>query len=421
MKLLAGYTITEQIHSSVKTLIYRGLREFDWTPVIIKVLNTEYPTLSEIVRLRNQYTIAKNIDWPGIVKTLSLEPYQNGQALIQEDFCGKSLKDYIASTSLTLPLFLKIAIQIAGPLEGLYLNRIIHKDINPHNILINPETREVKLTDFSISSLWPRETQSLKNPSGLEGTLAYMSPEKTGRMNRGIDYRTDFYSLGVTFYEMLTGQLPFPPADPMELVHCHIAKQPVPPHLVETRNFASPHPAIPQAVSAIVMKLMAKTAEDRYQSARGLKADLETCLHLWETTGTISPFPTGQRDISDRFQIPEKLYGREAEIATLMAAFDRAAGGATEMMLVAGFSGTGKSAPVREVHKPIVAKRGYFITGKFDQFKRNIPFTALVQAFRDLIRQLLTESQARIALWKETLAQALGANGQVIIDVIPEV
>ncbi|WP_017717547.1 trifunctional serine/threonine-protein kinase/ATP-binding protein/sensor histidine kinase [Kamptonema formosum] len=413
MKLLAGYRIAEQIHSSVKTLIYRGLRESDQTPVIIKVLNTEYPTLSEIVRLRNQYTIARNLEWPGIVKTFSLEPYQNGFALIQEDFGGKSLKDYIASTPLTLLRFMKIAIQIAGTLEGLALNRIIHKDIKPENILINPETLEVKLTDFSISSLLPRETQSLKNPSGLEGTLAYMSPEQTGRMNRGIDYRTDFYSLGVTFYEMLTGQLPFPPADPMELVHCHIAKQPVPPHELQ--------PAIPHAVSAIVMKLMAKTAEDRYQSARGLKADLETCLHRWETAGTISHFSLGKRDISDRFQIPEKLYGREAEIASLMAAFDRAAGGATEMMLVAGFSGTGKSATVREVHKPIVAKRGYFITGKFDHFKRNIPFTALVQAFRDLIRQLLTESQDRIALWKDTLTKTLGANAQVIIDVIPEV
>jgi serine/threonine protein kinase len=222
-------------------------------------------------------------------------------------------------SSDSLREFLNIAISIVQTLEGLYHNRIIHKDIKPDNILINPRTKQVKIIDFSIASLLPKENQEIINPNVLEGTLAYMSPEQTGRMNRGIDYRTDFYSLGVAFYELLTGQLPFISTDPMELVHCHIARIPTPPiELV---------PAIPQVVNDIIMKLMAKTAEERYQSAFGLRVDLETCLHQYLEKGSISQFPLQERDISERFVIPEKLYGREAEVATLLAAFDRVSGG----------------------------------------------------------------------------------------------
>jgi predicted ATPase/signal transduction histidine kinase len=413
MQPLAGYILEDKIHESAKTVVYRGHRDSDETPVVIKLLNTAYPTLSELIRLRNQYTIAKNLNLSGIIKPLSLENYHNGFALVLEDFGGKSLKDYITFYKLTLTEFLKLAIQIAEALDGLVLNRIIHKDIKPHNILINPQTFEVKITDFSISSLLPKEQASIINPNRLEGSLAYISPEQTGRMNRGIDYRSDFYSLGVTFYEMLTGQLPFTTSDPMELVHCHIALQPMPPRFVNS--------AIPSVVSDIVMKLMAKTAEERYQSARGLKADLETCLSQLENKGKIERFVLGRRDISEKFHIPEKLYGRQAEIDTLMAAFERVSLGSTEMMLVAGYSGIGKSALVHEVHKPIVRQRGYFISGKFDQFKRNIPFASLVQAFRDLIQQLLTETKVDIAIWHKKLTTALGSNGQVIIDVIPEV
>jgi serine/threonine protein kinase len=239
-----------------------------------------------------------------------------------------------------------------------------------------------------------------------------MSPEQTGRMNRGIDYRTDFYSLGVTFYELLTGQLPFSSNEPMELVHCHIARKPTPPsHLV---------PAIPQVLSDIVIKLMAKTAEERYQSAFGLRYDLETCLQQWQEKNSITQFTLGSRDITERFIIPEKLYGRETEVATLLAAFDRVSAGTTEMMLVAGFSGIGKTAVVHEVHKPIVRQRGYFIKGKFDQFNRDIPFSAWVQALQNLIRQLLSESADSVQKWKTKILEALGENGQVIIDVIPE-
>src|ERR671932_2420714 len=412
MITLPGYLIINLIYNGSRTQVYRGQRISNQQPVVIKILKSEYPAFTELLHFRHQYAITKNLNLPGVIQFYSLETYRNGFALVMEDMGGVSLKGYTREQPLELGEFLHLAIQIAQTLEGLYQNRVIHKDIKPHNILINPDTKQVKLIDFSISSLLPRENQVLQNPNGLEGTLAYMSPEQTGRMNRGIDYRTDFYSLGVTFYELLTGQLPFVSTDPMELVHCHIARKPTPPREL--------NPAIPQMVSEIVMKLMAKTAEERYQSAFGLQVDLETCLQQWQEEGSISQFPLGRRDITERFIIPEKLYGRETEVETLLASFERVSTGSIEMMLVAGFSGIGKTAVVNEVHKPIVRQRGYFIKGKFDQFQRDIPFWAWVQALQNLMRQLLTESSTSLAQWKALLLKALGANGQVIIDVIPE-
>ncbi|MGI2907779.1 ATP-binding sensor histidine kinase [Tolypothrix sp. VBCCA 56010] len=419
---IPGYQVSEQLYNGSRTVVYRGYRETDSLPVVIKWLKNPYPGFSELVQFRNQYTIAKNLNSPLIIQTYSLEPYQNGYMLVMEDFGGISLKEWgvgsgewgVGGTLESLMEFLQIAIALCNTLDILYRSRIIHKDIKPSNILINPLTKQVKLIDFSIASLLPRETQTLISPNVLEGTLAYISPEQTGRMNRGIDYRTDFYSLGVTFYEILTGELPFQSNDPMELVHCHIAK--LPPNLKERGKGKE----IPQVMSDIVMKLMAKNAEDRYQSAFGLKFDLETCLYQLQETGKIESFPIAQRDVCDRFIIPDKLYGRETEIETLLQAFDRVSLGATEMMLVAGFSGIGKTAVVNEVHKPIIRQRGYFIKGKYDQFQRNIPFSAFVQAFRDLMRQLLTLSDAQIQQWKSNILEAVGENGQVIIEVIPE-
>ncbi|MEG4492013.1 AAA family ATPase [Microcoleus sp. D3_18_C4] len=429
---IPGYRIIEQIYNGSRTQVYRGLSESN-QKVIIKLLLSEYPTFSELVQLRNQYTITKNLDLPGIVKPISLLNYRNAFALVMEDVGGVSLAEYTAnpeaknlgdrlssnsevSSPHTSPLpldeFMPIAIQIVQTLEGLYHNKIIHKDIKPQNIIIHPKTKEVKLIDFSISSLLPRENQQIQNPNVLEGTLAYMSPEQTGRMNRGIDYRTDFYSLGVTFYELLTGQLPFKSTDPMELVHCHIARMPTPPiDLI---------PAIPAVLNNIIMKMMVKTPESRYQSAFGLRYDLENCWQQWQENGKISPFALANRDICDRFVIPEKLYGRETEIKALLEAFDRVSEGTCEIMLVAGFSGIGKTAVVNEVHKPIVRQRGYFIKGKFDQFKRDIPFWAWVQAFQNLIRQLLTESAVEVQKLQVKILEALGENARVIIDVIPE-
>ncbi|WP_445632467.1 histidine kinase [Nostoc sp. DSM 114161] len=407
------YSITEELYNGSRTLVYRGYRETDSLAVAIKLLKNPYPSFNELVQFRNQYTIAKNLNSPLIIQTYSLEAYQNGYGLIMEDFGGISVKQWISQrkTALYMEEFLQIAIAMCKTLEILYHQRIIHKDIKPSNILINPETQQIKLIDFSIASLLPRETQTLVNPNVLEGTLAYISPEQTGRMNRGVDYRSDFYSLGVTFYELLTGELPFQSNDLMELVHCHIAKMPTP---LEKKK------EIPKVLSDIVMKLMAKNVEDRYQSALGLKLDLENCLNQLQSTGEIKSFPIAQRDACDRFIISDKLYGREVEIETLLQAFERVSLGATEIVLVAGFSGIGKTAVVNEVHKPIVRQRGYFIKGKYDQFQRNIPLSAFVQAFRDLIGQLLTENNVQLQQWKNKILEAVGENGQVIIEVIPE-
>ncbi|MBD2679426.1 MULTISPECIES: ATP-binding sensor histidine kinase [Nostoc] len=419
---IPGYNLVEQLYCGSRTIVYRGIRELDGQPVVIKLLKREYPTFNELLQFRNQYSIANNLEIPGIVRFLCLEPYRNSYALVMEDFGGVSLKLYAQDQLLSITEILEIALQLADILHGLYCHRVIHKDIKPANILIHPHTKQVKVIDFSIASLLPKETTEIKSINGLEGTLSYLSPEQTGRMNRGIDYRSDFYSLGVTLYELLTGELPFESNEPMELVHCHIAK--LPNQLGEKRE------EIPEVLSDIVMKLMAKNPEDRYQSALGLKFDLENCLVQLQQTGKIDHFIIGQRDLCDRFIIPEKLYGRENEVEQLLAAFERVTnppisplskGGdrGVELMLVAGFSGIGKTAVVNEVHKPIVRKQGYFIKGKFDQFNRSIPLSAFVQAFRNLVEQILTQSDAQIAQWKDKILGELGENAQVIIEVIP--
>ncbi len=418
---LPGYIIGEQLHNGDKTRVYRGISGLTQKPVIIKILNSDAPTVAELVQFRHQYAIAKKLNLPEIVQHLSLEKSGNSLAIVMEDFGGTSLFEYFKSSRINnnvldshggLREFLHITIQIVRALEGIAKNRIIHKDIKPENIVINPHSLQVKVIDFSISSLLPKENQEIANPNILEGTLAYMSPEQTGRMNRGIDYRSDFYSLGVTLYELLTGVLPFQSKDPMELVHCHIARKPTPPIEI--------NPAIPLVLSNMVMKLMAKTAEDRYQSAFGIRYDLERCWQEYEATGKISTFEVATRDVSDRFNIPEKLYGRTGEVETLLQAFERVSLGNTEMMLVAGFSGIGKTAVVAEVNQPIVRQRGYFIKGKFDQFKQDIPLSAWVQALQNLIRQILAEPPRVLAAWRREILAALEQQAQVIIDFIPE-
>ncbi|MGK7902603.1 MAG: AAA family ATPase [Hormoscilla sp.] len=411
---ISGYQVLAQIYESANSYVYRGIRSQDKQPVILKVLKQDYPTPAELTRYKQEYEITRKLNSDGVIKAYELQKYQNTLVMILEDFGGKSLEKLHQERQFPLSEIMELAIRITSILGEIHGANIIHKDINPANIVFNPRTGELKIIDFGIASILTRENTALKNPKVLEGTLAYISPEQTGRMNRSVDYRSDFYSLGATFYELLTGQVPFETADAMELVHCHIAISPVPPHKI--------NPEIPQAISDIVMKLLGKTAEERYQGAWGIQGDLEAGLTQLMTQGSISEFTLGRQDISDKFQIPQKLYGREGEVETLLDAFERVAETVkAELMMVAGYSGIGKSSLVQELFKPITARRGYFISGKFDQFQRNIPYSAVVAAFEELVRQLLTESEAQLNCWRSKLEGALGENGQVIIDVIPEV
>ncbi|OUL29051.1 ATP-binding sensor histidine kinase [Nostoc sp. 106C] len=410
---ISGYDLNEMLHEGADTIIYRATSQLDKQPVILKILKTDYPSIDAIARLKHEYKVTENLNLAGVVKVLRLETHENRLAIVFEDFDGYSLKQLLIQGKQELKSFIKIAIQLAQALISVHSCHIIHKDIKPANIIINPETAVVKLTDFSIASRLDKEIPQLANPNQLEGTLVYMSPEQTGRMNRTLDYRSDFYSLGVTFYEMLTGELPFQNYDPLELVYCHIAKEPTE---IERLN-----PEIPSAISSLVKKLMAKNAEDRYQTAKGLLADLEICREKLETTGEITDFIPGRLDVLSQLLIPQKLYGRESQVNSLLEAFERVSKGSRELMLVSGYSGIGKSSVVNEVNKPITRAKGFFITGKFDQFQRNIPYASLIQAFGSLMRQLLTENATKLERWRNKILAAVKSHGQVIIDVIPEV
>jgi PAS domain S-box-containing protein len=425
MLTFPDHQILTQIYKSANSLVYRGRSEIDDRPVILKLLKLDYPTPAELTRYKQEYEVTRFLQIEGVIKAYDLQKYQNTLVMFLEDFGGKSLDILLESRNFTMSEFLDLAIKITETLSQIHAAHIIHKDINPANIIFNPATGQVKIIDFGISTAFTRVNTPIKNPNLLEGTLAYLSPEQTGRMNRTLDYRTDLYSLGVTFYQLLTQRLPFETTDVLELVHCHLAKQPTAPHQLVLE--------IPQIVSNLVMKLLAKTAEERYQSAWRLKIDLEECQRQLQLTGEISDFPLAERDISGNFQISQKLYGREREIETLLAAFVRVVSlvenevtardnqSKVEMLLVSGYAGIGKSALVQEIYKPITQQRGYFISGKFDQLQRNIPYSAIAQAFKLLVSQLLSESESWIAHWREKILAAVGTNGQMIIDIIPEV
>ncbi|BAY27335.1 multi-sensor signal transduction multi-kinase [Calothrix sp. NIES-2100] len=412
---IPGYAVKEVVHEGIDTIVYRGTSQTNQQPVILKVLKADYPSLEQIFRLKHEYKIRENLNLAGVVKVYRIEDYEHRLVMVCEDFGGISLKQWLSTHKPSLLCFLNIAVSLARTIDSLHQYHIVHKDIKPANIIINPQSEQVKLTDFGIASRLDKETPQITNPNHMEGTLAYMSPEQTGRMNRCVDYRSDFYALGVTFYEILTEKLPFQSHEALELIHYHIAKQATP---IQQLN-----PEVPEVLAAIIAKLMAKNAENRYQTAAGLLADLELCLEQLKTQGTISKFIPGERDRTANLLIPQKLYGREKEVFMLLSAFERVAASQSkiELVLVSGYSGIGKSSLVNEVHKPIVRQRGYFIRGKFDQFQRNIPYASLIQALQSLIQQLLTETNAQLELWKQKLLSALNGNGQVIIDVIPEV
>ncbi|MEN9565408.1 MAG: hypothetical protein RLZZ69_604, partial [Cyanobacteriota bacterium] len=418
MITLRGYQVLTKIYESFNSEVYQGIHCADNQPVILKVLKQDYPTPQELARYRQEYKTICSLQFEGAIKAYGLEPYGRSLVIILEDFGAVSLKKWVESKSLTLREFLTIGIKIVENLGKVHAAKVIHKDINPANIVLNPATGELKIIDFGIATILQQENPRLKDAHLLEGTLAYISPEQTGRMNRSLDCRSDLYSLGVTFYELLTKQLPFETTDALELIHSHLARQPLPPHQI--------NPDIPVVISKLIIKLMAKTAEEGYQSADGVQADLAECLRQLETTGTITDFAIATQDVANGFYISQKLYGRKSEISILLEAFERVAAthsisSQTELMLVMGSSGVGKTTLVQELYQPITEKQGYFISGKFAQFQRNIPYSAVVDALTDLVKQLLGESTLQLNRWRKKLLTVLGVNGQLIINVIPEI
>ncbi|WP_044966866.1 AAA family ATPase [Sorangium cellulosum] len=409
------YTITGTLHEGGRTRLLRAVRSADGRPVILKVIDPRSGCSQDIERLRREYMMGKALRHEAFVEPLALETFEGLPALVMEDFGGESLDHLILlDAPMSAGRFLDLAVRLVTCVAELHQRDVLHKDLKPQNILVNATTGEVKLADFGLASRLPREQPPVGTPRLIEGSLPYLSPEQTGRMNRAIDGRADLYAVGVTFYQMLTGRLPFEARDPLEWVHCHVALAPPPPSAVV--------PGVPEVLSAIVVKLLAKMAEDRYQTARGLRHDLDRCLSQHRACGRIEPFSLGERDISGRVQLPQKLYGREREVSALRRTFERVVDtGVPELVLVSGYSGSGKSALVHELYRSIVRERALFLSGKFERSRRGVPHFTLVQAFRDVVCEILAEPEDRIAALRQRLLDALGPNGQLIVDVIPQV
>ena len=396
-------------------VFHRGCRENSdggYGSVLVVLPAAERALPATLERLAHEYALRDELDAAWAARPLALVREGGRTALLLEDPGGEPLEGLIGAP-MEAGRFLRLAIGIAAALGKAHQRGLVHKDVKPANILVNCADGQTRLAGFGIASRLPRERQAPEPPEFIAGTLAYMAPEQTGRMNRSIDSRSDLYALGVTFYQMLTGRLPFSAADPMEWVHCHIARKAIAP--------AERLQSVPAVLSEIVMKLLAKTAEERYQTAAGIEHDLRRSLAAWERHARIEPFALGENDSPDRLMIPEKLYGREREVETLLAAFDRVVeSGAPELVLVSGYSGIGKSSVVNELHKPLVRPRGLFALGKFDQYKRDIPYSTLVQAFQSLVRPLLSKSDAELSRWRNEIMAALGPNGRLMTDLIPE-
>src|SRR5580700_9729541 len=423
MAALSEYVL-EPIRDGAEFSLYRARQRGNDIPLLVVAPTAEQPSPQSLRRLEHEYSLAAELDTSWAAKPIALTRHQGRTILVIEDpgcepldcILGRDVLEQTKVQPLDVARFLRLAIGMATALGHVHQRGLIHKDVKPENVLVALEPGDgachIWLTGFGIASRLPRERQAPSPPEFIAGTLAYMSPEQTGRMNRSMDTRSDLYSLGVTLYQMLTGVLPFAAADPLEWVHCHIARQPVTP---------ADRRAVPQPLSTIIMRLLAKNAEDRYQTAAGLAADLRRCLVQWQTHGRIDSFPLGVDDLSDRLLIPEKLYGREREVEILLAAFGRVvAGGRPELVLVSGYSGVGKSAVVHELHKSLVSPRGLFASGKFDQYQRDVPYAIVAQAFQSLIHPLLSKPEAELSTWRDDLIQVLTPNGSLLVDLVPE-
>lgn len=406
-----GYELGETLHESAATLICRARRSLGDEPVVLKRLKPAAATEAGRAHFRREYELTRRCEGPGVVKALALEPLEDGLAMVLEDSGGQSLDLLLGQAPLPLAQFLELATRLAEAVSWIHQRRVVHKDIHPAHIVLNRDTSQLELIDFGLADELPRRAVTPKPPTAMEGTLAYMSPEQTGRMNRVVDYRTDFYSLGMTLYRVLTGRLPFEADDALGIVHWHLAGTPVAPHLLD--------PDIPETVSRIVMKLVAKMAEDRYQSGSGLKADLARCRQELAGAGRIEDFELAREDAPDRLQTPQKLYGREEQVSRLVDAFGRVAAGNRALLLVAGNAGVGKTALVHETHRLLLEKRSIYIEGKFDQLQRKVPYGGWAQAFGELVGSLLMESEAALAAWRRDILGVVRNSGRVLTSVIP--
>ena len=409
---IPGYSLEEVIFESSCTWLWRGRRQSDGLLVLIKGAASSEQSAQQLAEIRHEHEITRDLEIDGVLRAEELARCENGWALILENTEGLPLRKLMDSARLDLLESLKVAVSLTSTLKEVHRQGLLHKMINPFNIFIDPASGTVKLSGFGQSTRLPRENLTTLSPQLSGETLPYISPEQTGRMNRPLDYRSDFYSLGVTLYELFSGRVPFQSREVMEIIHAHIARQPLPPDEIE--------PQVPRVLSNMVMKLMAKRAEARYQRHSGLTADLLACVEQLEHQGSLSNIPLGRHDIPKELQIAPGLYGREDEITALEGALERVSQGATEMVLVSGSAGVGKTALVGEIHRSVAQKKSYLISGKFDQLRHNIPYSALIQALRGLIREISVANKAGMERWKSRIRAALGPNGQLVTRVIPE-